>query len=361
MNPTTPRLAALDMGRGLAVFLMMLVHTLWMYADKTTQSASLLGQVIHFIGKGTPSFLIIMGMSFMLSSRQSLNSALTRGAMILMLAFGMNILKFVVPISVFGTMPQEFIAAYGWSEPLNLSQLFYLALTGDILQLAGVSLFFLALIRHYIKNKYLILLIAFAILSVSREVSGYRPGIVGLDYVSDLFFSASYQVYFPVFPWISFILFGMFMGIVIQENNGAPAKLFKKLPLVAGLTLITGGALCYMNFDYHFGNFFHLGPGGVIYLLGINLILLWSIQKLLASGINSRMIDLLFYFSKRVTSLYIIQWVLICWGMGIIGFQSLGAIDTLAMMPVVVVLSLSVQRVVDMVKTWRSSPQLSTE
>ena len=361
MNPTTPRLAALDFGRGLAVFLMMLVHTLWMYADKTTQSESLLGYAIHFIGKGTPSFLLIMGVSFMLSQRQSLGSALKRGVLILIFAFGMNLLKFVVPISVFGTMPQAFIEAYGWSAPLNFSQLLYLTLTGDILQLAGVSLFLLALIRHYIRNKYLILLLAVTILSVSREVSGYRPGIEGLDYLSDLFFSASYQIYFPVFPWISFILFGMFMGIIIKEQGGNPASLYKSLPWASALTLIVGGGLCYLNFDYHFGNFFHLGPGGVIYLLGINLALLWIIQQIVKSGMTHWGIDLLYYCSERVTSMYIIQWVLICWGMGIIGFQSLDALATVAMMPVVVILSLAVQKALDWAVTFGTSQRLARE
>ncbi len=351
MNPNTHRLAALDFGRGLAVFLMMLVHTLWMYADKTTQGESLLGYVVHFIGKGTASFLIIMGMSFMLSSRQSLSSALKRGIFILFLAFAMNLLKFVVPISVFGTMPQEFIAAYGWSSPLNLSQLLYLTLTGDILQLAGVSLFFLALIRHYVTNKYGILIIAIAILAVSREVNGYQIGIEGLDYLCDLLFSANYHIYFPVFPWISFILFGMFMGMLIKEQDGNPAPLYKKLPWVSALTMMIGGGLCYLNFDYHFGNFFHLGPGGVIYLLGINLGLLWLIHLIVNAGASNWMMDGLYYLSKRVTSMYIIQWVLVCWGMGVVGFQTLNALETIAMMPVIVVLSISVQKALDWAHT----------
>ncbi len=361
MNPNTHRLAALDFGRGLAVFLMMLVHTLWMYADKTTQGESLLGYVVHFIGKGTASFLIIMGMSFMLSSRQSLSSALKRGMLILLFAFFMNLLKFVVPISVFGTMPQEFIAAYGWSSPLNLSQLLYLTLTGDILQLAGVSLFFLALIRHYVKNKYGILFIAIAILAVSREVSGYRVGIEGLDYLCDLLFSANYHIYFPVFPWISFILFGMFMGMLIKEQDGNPGKLYKKLPWASALTMMIGGSLCYLNFDYHFGNFFHLGPGGVIYLLGINLGLLWIIHLIVNSGASNWMMDGLYYLSKRVTSMYIIQWVLVCWGMGVVGFQSLNTLETLAMMPVIVALSISVQKALDWAMTFRASQRLVAE
>ncbi len=358
MNPNTHRLAALDFGRGLAVFLMMLVHTLWMYADKTTQGESLLGYVVHFIGKGTASFLIIMGISFMLSGRQSLSSALKRGIFILLFAFVMNILKFIVPISVFGTMPQEFIAAYGWSSPLNLSQLLYLTLTGDILQLVGVSLFFLALIRHFVKNKYGILFIAMAILAVSREVSGFRVGIDGLDYLCDLFFSADYHIYFPVFPWISFILFGMFMGMIIKEQDGNPALLYKFLPSASALTMMIGGGLCYLNFDYHFGNFFHLGPGGVIYLLGINIGLIWLVHLIVNAWPNNGIVRGFNFLSKRVTSMYIIQWVLVCWGMGVVGFQTLNAVETLAMMPVIVALSISVQKALDWAMASRASQRL---
>ena len=334
------RLTEVDFGRGLAVFLMMLVHTLWMYADIPTQSETWLGAVIHFMGKGTAAFLLFMGISFILSGNQSVKSAVLRGLLILGFAYFMNTLKFIVPIEVFGTMPESFVNAYGWSSPLTMGQLTYIVLTGDILQMAGISFILVGLIRHFLKSKYAYLALACLITVVSKVVSGYQPDIDGLNYVARLFFSDHYQVYFPVFPWMSFILFGMFFGRLIEEQPNDYMKTMFRFGL---LSLLVGGCLMFVDFEYHFGNFFHLGPGGAFYLLGITLILFRIIYAITISGRLKGVTRFFKYLSARVTSIYIIQWTLICWGMGIFGFQQHGVIGVLLLMPLVVFATLATQ------------------
>lgn len=337
-----PRLAAVDFGRGLAVFCLVFIHTLWMYASVEVQAETWLGTIIHFIGKGTAAFLICMGISMMLSTRQTFANTVWRAFMVLGLAYLMNFLKFIVPIEVFGTMPEAFIEAYGWHSPLNGKQLWYLFLTGDILQMAGVALLFLAIIRKFVTNKYGVLVLAVGILAVSRETSGLRFGL-GDDYLAELLFGGNYHVYFPVVPWMSYILFGMFIGMQINENRNEADAVFEKLLIPGVVTLVIGGGLCFYDFEYHFGNFFHVGPGGVIYMLGINLVLLWLIHKFLQLGFQGPIMNCLHYLSSRVTSVYIVQWVLVCWGMGIIGYQTLSLWQTVAIMPVMLALTLLVQ------------------
>lgn len=358
-SSSSTRLVEIDIGRGLAVFVLAIIHTLWMYADTETQSHSILGHVVHFIGKGTPAFLICMGISMVFSRKQDFRSIALRGVFILALAYGMNFLKFIVPISVFHTMPESFIEAYGWSSPLNGKQLTYLVLTGDILQMAGVALILMAVANALLKNKYAILAAAILIAAVSREVAGLRFGIPNTDYLAKLFFSGDYHVYFPVVPWMSFILFGMFIGKLLQEKHDTKAIL-ARIWLPGVICLLLGGIACYINFDYHFGNFFNLGPGGVVYLLGINLLLLWAIHKFVNMGVQSRAHEFLHYLSQRVTSVYIIQWVLVCWGMGIIGFRTLNAWQTAGMMVVMLLLTFAVQRLVDKLRERKlNAPTLS--
>ncbi len=350
---------AIDIGRGLAVLIMILVHTMWMYGSTQTQSASVLGHVIHFLGKGTPAFLLAMGCSFVLSTRRGLKSDLLRGILILGFGYGMNFLKFIVPISIFGTMPESFIAAYGWKSPLDFEQLRYLLLTGDILQMAGVSLLLLAFVRCYVQSKRVVLALALLVLGISREVSGLRPGIDGLDYVADLFVASSYHVYFPVFPWMSFILLGLALGMEIRERDYDYRAVFSRIMPVGIACAIVGGGLCLWAPAYHWGDFFHLGPGGVIYLLGVNLVLLHLIHRLVERHQGEHAtraawwFRLLSYASARVTSLYVIQWVLIAWGMGIIGFQTLSPAQSAALMPFTVAATFAVQALYERVATGR--------
>lgn len=380
------RLLEIDFGRGLAVLALAIIHTLWMYADLETQENSMLGHVVHFIGKGTPAFLLCMGISMMFSSKQTFTSIFKRGLFILGLAYLLNFLKFIVPISVFHTMPESFITAYGWTSPLSTSQLSYLLLTGDILQMAGVALLLLAVIRHFIHSKWGYLILAILITAASRETAGLRFGVDNLDYIAKLFFSGGYHVYFPVVPWMSYILYGMFIGAVLQESflsvnkssseqrpnaiaglktTQTPSQVFQKLFYVGIAFIFAGGLLCYLDFEYHFGNFFNLGPGGVLYLLGLNLVLLWIIHQIVKRGFDNVLTRSLGWLSKRVTSIYIIQWVIICWGMGIIGFRTLDATETVMMMIVMLFLTFSIQKLIDLtigyVKQTRSTVWPTTE
>lgn len=340
------RLQALDLARGVSVFCVILVHTMWMYGTIETQEGWL-GDIIHFVGKGTGMFLIAMGVSFVLSRKQSLKLSVKRAVLLLLVGYGMNFLKFVFPI-LMGFMPEEFIAAYGWEAPLDFSQYRYLILTGDILQLAGYALFFMGLVNHFVKNKYMILVIALLIIASSGFLRGTHLGIGGVDYFLDVLWSADWNVYFPMFPWFSFILVGMFFGKWYLEKGRNEKVMFGKMLPIGTVLLVVGGAICWYDFDYHFGDFFHLGPGGAIYLIGFNLLLFRLSQFVSSMFKYNSFFAILIYLSKRVTSIYVIQWVIICWGMAFLGYQRYDVIGVLFLIPITVAVTLGIQYVLDL-------------
>ncbi len=243
-------------------------------------------------------------------------------------------------------MPDSFIEAYGWTAPATLDNMLYMLGTGDILQLAGVSLLLMGIINKFSKNKYVPLIIAMVIIVVTKEVHGFRFGVIGVDYVLDLLWGAEWNVYFAVFPWFSFILIGMFFGMWYKDKRNSTTYLFNKMGSAGIILMLIGGGLCYFNFEYHFGDYFHLGPGGAIYLAGFNLVLMWFANILVTRVKENTVFKFLYYCSKRVTTIYVIQWVLICWGMGALGYQKLGVTAVLLLIPFYVLLTLGVQKFV---------------
>lgn len=338
---TNKRILAIDFARGLSVVLMILVHTMLVYGDAVTRNESALGQVVHILGQGAPMFLVSMGISFVFSRKQSFKGSLKRGGIILLLGYSMNFLKFIVPTLFFGGLPVPFVEAYGmtYGEPSNM--IFFLLL-GDILQLAGLTLMIMALIVRFSSSKYVPLALALLIVMVSSELRGYRPGIVGLDYICDLLWGATYQVYFPVFPWSAFILIGLFFGMWYKEKASDQAFLFKSMLVIGSALLVAGGLLSFYDFDYHFGDYYHLGPGGSLGLMGLNLIVLWTVNLLTGRVKTNRAFQFLYYCSRNVTSLYITQWVLINWGMSVFGFWEHQEETVLLLMLLVLVLSLAI-------------------
>lgn len=334
------RILAIDLGRGGSVILMILVHTLWLYGDVATQRDSWLGMALHVLGKGTASFLVAMGVSFMLSRDRSVAGSMRRGLYLLGVGYMMNALKFLVPIAA-GTVPDAFIAAYGWSRPLSTDQLVYLLLTGDILQLAGVCLILMGIIRRLTPGKGALLAWAAGFAVGTHLLRGFRVGVPGLDYGLDLLWGTEFDVYFPVFPWFSAILVGMAFGAWFLELEGDEDRLFRGMRALGLPLALVGGVLVAAWPSVHFVDFFHLGAGGIAYLVGLNLLLLWGIHRI--RGGLARLpvvVELLGYCSRRVTSMYVISWTLICWGMGLVGYQALGVGGVLV--AIVVMLSATV-------------------
>lgn len=337
------RVLAIDFARGTSVILMMMVHTMLIYGTIATQTNTVLGEIILWLGRGTTMFLVSMGISFVLSRRQSFLAVCKRALYILAVGYGMNILKFLVPEFIFGGLPEAFVSAYGLQSGTLETGIFFLLL-GDILQLAGITLFIMGLINHFTKSKYVPLIVALVIISISKELSGLRVGIAGLDYICDLFFSNQFNVYFPVFPWSAFILIGMFLGRWYKELNENQDLFFKKMLFVGLVFIAIGGLLNFSNPEYHFGDYYHLGPGGSILLLGTNLVLYWLTNIIVnLFKEDNPVFTLLTFCSKHVTSLYVIQWVLINWGMYVLGFWEHDQWIVLGLFPVVIATSLSIQ------------------
>ncbi|MCJ7932933.1 MAG: DUF1624 domain-containing protein [Chryseobacterium sp.] len=350
MEQQSKRIAALDLIKGMSVIGMIIIHTLLIFANVKSQSETVIGSFIVFLGRGTSIFLICMGITFMTSSHQSLKSAVQRGGLLLVAAFFMNFMKFIVPV-MFGFASDNFIQKYGWHAPIE-QQYLYLELLGDILQLAGLSLLFIGFIRKYVKNKYGILAIGLFIALVSREVSGITIDYPVINYILDLLFSNDFPayVYFPVFPWMSFIIIGMFFGKWYLELNYNAKQLFKNM-LYAGLLFVALGApLVFIYGEYHYNGFYHMGPGGVIYFAGWTLIFLWAIFTATSKIQENSFIRILKYCSRNLTSMYMIQWILISWGKGIFGYRQHGIGFVLLLIVLYMVLTFSVQFSLDLLK-----------
>src|SRR5690606_14464278 len=106
-----------------------------------------------------------------------------------------------------------------------------------------------------------------ALLLLGWAVRGYGPGIPVLDYLCDLLWGTHWNVYFPVLPWISNILAGMYIGMTYQETR-QEMTLYNTALKLGLVCLIVGGLLSAQDWQYHFNDFFHPRPAGALFALG---------------------------------------------------------------------------------------------
>ena len=71
------------------------------------------------------------------------------------------------------------------------------------------------------------------------------------------------------------------------------------------------------------GDYSRCGLQVHLVIVGFVLIWLWIFSYLEKRLIGTQLADLLIFWSKNVTAIYIIQWVLIGWGMLFLGYQQL--------------------------------------
>ncbi|MCH4829132.1 heparan-alpha-glucosaminide N-acetyltransferase domain-containing protein [Flavobacterium columnare] len=339
---TNNRIAAIDFTRGISVFFLIIVHTMLIYGTLETQTETTIGQIIIWLGRGAAMYLIAMGISFTFSRRQSFYAITKRALYILYIGYSLNFVKFIIPEFIFGGLPYRFLNAYHLKTQTLETTLFFLGL-GDILQLAGITLLLIAFINQITNNKWIYFFLGLLIIIVSKELSGLKINILGIQYICDLFFSNQYNVYFPVFPWSAFIFMGVFLGKQLKEINNDTQIFFRNLAIQSLGLIVLGLSLVLTNYKYHFGDYYHLGPGGSIILLGIMMLSFWiSNQLIIFLNPSTQFFSYIIYLSKNTTSIYFIQWTLINWGMYVFGFWSLNQWNVLALIILFTALTLCV-------------------
>ena len=335
MNDTkqSGRLLSVDLARGLAVFFMIAVHVLTVFANSGVQE-SVFGLVIGFFGgpPAAPVFMLLMGFSFIYSHKTGLKTKLLRGFQIFLAGYLLNLLRFVIPFETGKWLMPDMIA----STPLSELNVYTLFTTVDILQFAGIALMIMALIQKMKFNKWVILSIAMVILLISPLLWGKSTDIPVVDFFLDLLWGDhkvpmfDNTIAFPLFPWLTFPLLGMFLGETIKSSSNQD-KSFRTMGIVSGIVLVVRLAIVIMNPEYQFNDYYHSRQGAMIFMCGF--VMLWLyIAKLLTDRISPNPVfDLIYKWSRGVTNIYFIHWVIIGWSIGLFGIQSSSYLTVIAL------------------------------
>jgi len=120
-------------------------------------------------------------------------------------------------------------------------------------------------------------------------------------------------VSFPFFPWFTFVLIGMFLGDSLTKSTNIHETL-KKAGIIGCLIVIVSLIIIVPNMSYHIHDYYHCRPGFVAFMAGFILVWLYICDVITKYIKMNRVFDIIFYWSKNVTSLYIIQWTIIMVG-----------------------------------------------
>ena len=292
---------------------MVAVHVLIRYGSYAA-NVSAYGAVVRFLGgpAAAPVFLFLMGTSLAFSKHATLRATLWRGGRLLGLGYVLNFLR--------GTLPASLGLKYGMITPEDLmpytpENLFWIV---DVLHCAGLSLMLIGAVRHFLPLPWIWLLLATVVGLGSPLMWGRMSGWLLLDGCLTLLWGTGIIVQFPVLPWISYPLTGMAFGVWLAASANRDA-LFRRAAGVGALLLLTGGLLILNRPSFHLGDYFHSGPGAVMACTGFALVWLATCHWLVRHVRDNACFRVCYDWSAHITLFYVVHWIIIGWGIGLIG------------------------------------------
>ncbi|WP_276680829.1 heparan-alpha-glucosaminide N-acetyltransferase domain-containing protein [Empedobacter brevis] len=314
------RFIPIDVIKTIAVFIMIFIHVLIMYASEATILSNFSKWLLFILeGIGAPAFIFCMGVSIVLSDKKNAATILKRGIKLFITGYILNILKFYPTIKLLQVFPEAFFTD---TNRLNDTEgLIGFLLIGDILQFAAIAYIICSFIMPYIRLfPYLGIILCISIFIIAPQLYHYENS----SYLLSFIYGKSHQVYFPLFPWIGFSFLGLSIGIWI-ENLKLKQKisyLFLFLTVVGVILFISG----FHSFDYSINQYFSTDyyhrTTGILIMYSGELLLLLSLIYFVSYKLSKEALRFFVFCSKNVTNIYIIQWILIYWGWYFVSYRS---------------------------------------
>lgn len=295
------RIYYLDILRGLAVFFMVMQHSILVLEYSEGNNTGIIGTIFVILGTApaAPIFMLVMGV-FIMKSKGNNWSFVKRGLKLLVAGYVLNFLRFTIPLLLEGSFKEA------------VQMLFYV----DIFQLAGLFLISSIFFRKLAKNVYFTPIFILIVLCISP----YLWGITMQTPVTDLLWGNAKTVSFPYFPWSVYPLLGMYLSKYICYND--IEKKYRRRIVIGALVLGIVGLLLLDKFPYL--NYERFGLGASMCMIAFVLLYLVAIERMTNAfhlTTTNRIISLLVSWSVNITNIYLISWILFTLVAIIIGYN----------------------------------------
>lgn len=290
-----------DLLKGIAVLLMIQVHIVEKFATEQI-FLSEHGKLHLFLGGPpvAPVFMLVMGY-FIAASKRTTRQLIVRGVqlfatgMLLNLALNANLL---LSISRGRFQLDPFPYLFGV----------------DILHFAGLATIVLAIFKK-INQRFILVPLFMMVLAVfaGQWLRLYNTEPHTLSYFDAYFFGATEWSYFPLFPWLAYPLAGMFFYL-LQQRFPMILEWVKTnhYPVIGILGLIIAyGWMDAMNVSSNLLQYYHHDIIFFGWVIGFIVVYALLLQWLEEKAGNTLVMRALAWMGKQVTTIYIVQWIII--------------------------------------------------
>ncbi|TKG94304.1 DUF1624 domain-containing protein [Puteibacter caeruleilacunae] len=306
-NTNNGRQLELDIARALAVIFMVLVHVQMILSNDAVADSDY-GIFIDFMGgvPAAPVFMFLMGVGFLYTRNNNYQLFLKRGVKVLLLGYLLNFLRESLPELTDYLIEGDKDCLYGAIEGF---------IDVDILQFAGITMIFFGLLKKFKVSALAVAMIGMLLVlantfPVKIETSNYF-----ISAITGLFIGTSEFAEFPFLNWSCYPILGyLFAHLLVKCTD---KKLFYRIVFIGStIALVITLTVClYFNIDLgmetELSYYHHNAFANVAYCL---FVVSWiSLLFMIIRFIPLFMLVHFKRWSKNVTEIYFIHWIIIGW------------------------------------------------
>ena len=204
----TGRQDELDIVKGLAIIFMVWCHTLRTLGGDTSTVAGLFVDSILGGPFAAPVFMVCMGIGICFSRSSTPALMAKRGLSLLLMGYGLNICRYIVPQVIISLITKETISF------ASLTASFFEV---DILHFAGLAFLLLATFKKLNAKAGVPVAVGALMLVAGTFLKDRGTGVLIVDYILGLFWKTCDNTYFTLFHWFIFPAAGCALGELLQR------------------------------------------------------------------------------------------------------------------------------------------------
>lgn len=298
----------MDIARGLAVLFMVLVHVQMSFSNEGLEE-SVFGGIVDFFGglPAAPVFMFLMGLGFLYSKNKNHLFFVKRGGYILLAGYLLNFLRESLP---------ELVDFFTDGKEESLEGAIEGFINVDILQFAGLAMIFFGLFKWMRLKWWMILYFALIFVALNHVLKPIQTEGYLWSAITGLLWGSSEYAEFPFLTWIFYPIMGyVFAHLLIRCNK---KKIFYKwlflisaIGTLALITLFAGYLELDLGMESEVSYYHHALGANLVYLL---FVLFWiSLLFLFTNALPAIVLNQFKRWSRNVTEIYFIHWILIGW------------------------------------------------
>lgn len=315
---TRERVRAFDLAAALAVFFMILVHVLWHWGAPHTWTTPI-GEAISYAAGPTaaPVFTFLMGVSLGAAPPSHVRRLISRGLWLVTLGYVLNGLRGVIPAALglsTGVITEAQVEPY---------TLWWLATTVDLHHVVGLSMVIIALLRTRSRPDWTWLVLGGVLVAAAPWLRTITVGTPLLDAPLTPILGSAPNVYYAVVPWLAYPLAGAVLGGIVARATDRQAVFRRGAVLGIVLLVIGAGLIAIQRPGFDVFTYWRQPISFVVAIFGI--ILVWLALCDIATRVRwiDRHVRFAYGWSDRVIAIYFTHWVIVGWGVGLVGFRAL--------------------------------------